>query len=58
MSNKLNKTYYLISYLQYAFLNDVEAEAAYFSRFRFHQNMTASAFTSLIRTMLSDNDIR
>ena len=42
MSNKLNKIYYLISYLQHAVLNDVEAEAAYFSRFRFHQNMIAS----------------
>ena len=29
-------------------MNDVEAEAAYFLRFRFHQNMTAS--TSLTRT--------
>ena len=35
MSNKLNLIY-LISYLQYAFLNDVEA--AYFSHFHFHQN--------------------
>ena len=36
MSNKLNKIEYLISYLQYAFLNDVEVEAVYFSRFPFH----------------------
>ena len=35
--NQTNQT----SYLQRAFLIDVEAEGAYFSRFRFHQNMTA-----------------
>ena len=40
--------YYLINNLQNTFLNDVEAEAAYFSRFRFHQNMTPSASTSLV----------
>ena len=47
MSNKLNKIY-LINYLQYAFLNDVEAKGAYFSRFHYDMTAsTASASTSL-----------
>ena len=48
MSNKLNKVCYLIKLFTVCFLNDAEAGAAYFSRFRFHSNMTAATASASI----------